>query len=273
MYNAGKFSSIFLLNKGLVMNKNLTQLIAIAKIDTEAGALDPIMQEKQAALDKLLAQKVKLEARLRAIDELQEESRLTITRNETIIQDNSQKIEEIQKRLIEPRSDREARTLSIEEDLAKENIKHSNNEIARLNKEIETREAQIRDINAEIDSLQNSIKDTKEICEKEISQIKAQKQEIFKKKEVYTAAIDAKVITFYEKIRRWAKNTSVVPVKKQACGGCFIRLNDKLYSDIIQSGEIISCPHCGRILYITDESGIAKESKESKKTKSKEEQA
>lgn len=249
------------------MNKNLTQLIAIAQIDKEADALDPVMQDKQSVLDKLLAQKAKQEARLRALDEMQEEARLTITRNDGIIQANSQKIEDIQQRLIEPRSDREARTLSIEEDLAKEQIRHSNNEIARLNKELESREAQINEINSEIETLQTSIQTTKEICEKEISQIKAQQQEIFKKKEVFIAAIDKKVITFYEKIRRWAKNTSVVPVKKQACGGCFIRLNDKLYSDILQSSEIISCPHCGRILYITQDSAL--ESAEQKEKKSK----
>lgn len=249
------------------MNKNLTQLIAIAQIDKEADALDPVMQDKQSVLDKLLAQKAKQEARLRALDEMQEDARLTIARNEGIIQANSQKIEDIQQRLIEPRSDREARTLSIEEDLAKEQIRHSNNEITRLNKELESRDAQISEINSEIETLQTSIQTTKEICEKEISQIKAQQQEIFKKKEVFIAAIDKKVITFYEKIRRWAKNTSVVPVKKQACGGCFIRLNDKLYSDILQSSEIISCPHCGRILYITQDSALEPAEPKEKKSK------
>lgn len=251
------------------MNKNLTQLIAIAKIDKEADALDPQVQERQAKLDKLLTEKAKQEAKLRAIDEMQEEARLTITRNETIISDNSKKIEDIQQRLIEPRSDREARTLAIEEDLAKEQIRHSNNEIERLNKEIASRETQVNETNAELEKLSANIKEAKEICEKEISQIKAQQQEIFKKKEVHIASIDQKVITFYEKIRRWAKDSSVVPVKKQACGGCFIRLNDKLYSDILQSSEIINCPHCGRILYITDDSAVSTPEVSKKKTRSK----
>ena len=33
--------------------------------------------------------------------------------------------------------------------------------------------------------------------------------------------------TFYEKIKRWAKDSAVVPVKKQACYGCYMKINDK----------------------------------------------
>jgi len=58
------------------------------------------------------------------------------------------------------------------------------------------------------------------------------------------------VLAFYEKIRVWAGNTAVVPVKKQACYGCYMKLNDKTYSEVIKADEIVNCPHCGRILYI-----------------------
>ena len=58
-----------------------------------------------------------------------------------------------------------------------------------------------------------------------------------------------KILTFYQKIRKWAENTTVVPVRKQACYGCFMRVNDKTYASVIKQDDIITCPHCGRILY------------------------
>ena len=58
------------------------------------------------------------------------------------------------------------------------------------------------------------------------------------------------IIVFYEKIRRWAGNTTVVPVKKQACYGCYMKLNDHTYASVIRNEEITTCPHCGRILYL-----------------------
>ena len=64
---------------------------------------------------------------------------------------------------------------------------------------------------------------------------------------------DNKILTFYEKIKRWAKDSAVVPVKKQACYGCHMKINDKTYAEVIKAEEIINCPHCGRILYKDNE--------------------
>ena len=79
--------------------------------------------------------------------------------------------------------------------------------------------------------------------------------------------MDAKIIGFYAKIRRWALNTSVVPVFKQACGGCFIKLNDTIYNEINKGNDIINCPHCGRILYMQQDCESTPQANPKKKTK------
>ena len=65
-----------------------------------------------------------------------------------------------------------------------------------------------------------------------------------------TVGIKPNVLQFYERIRMWARNSAIVPMRKQACYGCFMRLNDKTYADIIKAQEIITCPHCDRIIYM-----------------------
>ena len=62
--------------------------------------------------------------------------------------------------------------------------------------------------------------------------------------------MNQKGLAFYQKIRRWAKNTTAVELKEQACMGCFMHVNDKVYADVIKGEEIVTCPHCGRILYM-----------------------
>jgi predicted nucleic acid-binding Zn-ribbon protein len=32
-----------------------------------------------------------------------------------------------------------------------------------------------------------------------------------------------------------------------------MKINDKTYADAIKGEEIITCPHCGRVLYIENE--------------------
>lgn len=72
---------------------------------------------------------------------------------------------------------------------------------------------------------------------------------VYDKKTKLVGEMNQKVLSFYEKIRKWAKNTAVVPVKKQACYGCFMKIYDKTYLSVVKDEEIVTCPHCGRILY------------------------
>ena len=92
-----------------------------------------------------------------------------------------------------------------------------------------------------------------EIIKKEIdvqiSSLEKERMIIYNKKTKLVGEMNQKVLGFYEKIRKWAKNTAVVPVKKQACYGCFMKIYDKTYLAVIKGEEIVTCPHCGRILY------------------------
>jgi len=89
-----------------------------------------------------------------------------------------------------------------------------------------------------------------EIVSVEKIEIDKAKGELFVQREELARNLEQKVLAFYEKIRIWAGNSAVVPVKKQACYGCYLKLNDKTYSEVISAVEICNCPHCGRILYI-----------------------
>ncbi len=80
--------------------------------------------------------------------------------------------------------------------------------------------------------------------------IEKERRELFLKREAKIRAIDQKILAFYEKIRLWSRNTAVVPVKKQACYGCYMKLNDSAYAEVIKSEEICTCHHCGRIIYV-----------------------
>ena len=100
-----------------------------------------------------------------------------------------------------------------------------------------------------LEELKNSIATLEAQTDEQVKAIQNTQQELFNQKEALIATMDSKITGFYAKIRRWAGNTSVVSVFKQACGGCFIKLNDTIYNEILKGSDIINCPHCGRILY------------------------
>ncbi|WRA04112.1 zinc ribbon domain-containing protein [Helicobacter pylori] len=231
------------------MNTHLKQLIEISHLDKEIDSLEPLIREKRKDLDKALNDK---EAKNKAILNLEEEKlalKLQVSKNEQTLQDTNAKIASIQKKMSEIKSERELRSLNIEEDIAKERSNQANREIENLQNEIKRKSEKQENLKKEMLELEKLALELENLVENEVKNIKETQQIIFKKKEELVEKTEPKIYSFYERIRRWAKNTSIVTIKKQACGGCFIRLNDKIYTEVLTSGDMITCPYCGRILY------------------------
>ncbi len=235
------------------MNKHLTQLIEIANLDKEIDSFEPRIKEVNKELSDLLSKESTLQAEVDEIKNAAKDISLSIQKNENHLEDLSLKLEEIAKKTKLIKTEKESKALSLEEELAKEQITFANEEITRLNTLLETKNNSTKELEDKINALQESQKEVRKKVESEVQKIKEEQQEVFNQKEKLIKTMDQKIISFYEKIRKWAKNTSVVSITRQACGGCFIRINDKIYSDVIRSDDIITCPHCGRILYNQEE--------------------
>ena len=71
--------------------------------------------------------------------------------------------------------------------------------------------------------------------------------------------IEDRLLTAYKRIRSNARNgLAVVPVKRDACGGCFNQIPPQRQLDIRSRKKIIVCEYCGRILVDDEIVGEAK---------------
>ncbi|WP_121022311.1 zinc ribbon domain-containing protein [Helicobacter vulpis] len=232
------------------MNAHLTQLIEISRLDKDIEALEPLIQAKRVDLDRALATKHKQQAEYSALEEEKAALKLQIAKNEQTLHEINAKVDSIQKKIAQIKSERELRSLGIEEDITKERANQANKEIERLEDEIDHKNKLQSALQEALEGIESQISVLEEQVEKDTAEIKQRQQEIFQQKQTLTLNMDRKLIAFYERIRRWAGNTCVVSVRRQACGGCFIRINDKTYTEILGSQDILTCPHCGRILYV-----------------------
>jgi predicted nucleic acid-binding Zn-ribbon protein len=232
------------------LNKHLNELIELAKNDQ---AIDSYNPQLEAADKKVARVQKKIDAAQGELDELT-----------TAITDNEEKVKGFEeqltllneqltsnaKKLKEISTEKEMKALSLEEDIAKEKMTFANEEIARLQGINETKTALLDEASEKVNTLSADADTINKEVSAEKAEIEKSKGELFIKREELSRNIEQKVLSFYEKIRIWAGNTAVVPVKKQACYGCYMKLNDKTYSEVIKADEICNCPHCGRILYI-----------------------
>ena len=125
----------------------------------------------------------------------------------------------------------------------------ANDEINRLDKIIDLKQTNIAGLQEKIADAMKEAEDIKTSIDSQIQAIEEERKNVYQAKDELISEMSQKILTFYQKIRKWALNSTVVPVKKQACYGCFMRMNDKTYASVLKQDDIITCPHCGRILY------------------------
>jgi len=232
------------------MNKHLQQLIELSMIDKEIDAFEPQIEEANYNYKAALAKTKSIESDIENLTNEIKEEEVKKAKNELHLTELSQKLEEIAKKSSEVKTEREIKSLQLEEEIAKEQITFANEEIQRLEKIIELKKEQIEAAKENFEELHANLENIKADVDAKLEKINNERQEVFKKKEKLLAEINQKALAFYQKIRRWAKNTTVVPVEEQACMGCHMIISDKVYADVIKGEDITTCPHCGRILYM-----------------------
>ena len=226
------------------MNKYLEQLVELSTIDKDIDDFTPRLEKVQSVLratkDEQAAILAQIEEAATSVTELKNQKSQTNAH----IAEFSAKIKDVA-----TKTEKEIKALQLEDELAKEQLEAANEEVERLEKIIDSKNALKSELEAKAAELGENLTKIESEISAEVGAIERQRDEIYAKKNKLVGEMNQKILTFYEKIRKWAHNTAVVPVKKQACYGCFMQINDKTYSAVIKGEDIVTCPHCGRILY------------------------
>ncbi len=232
------------------MNQHLKQLIDLSYVDKEIDAFEPQIEEANYKYEAALAKKQSIDSDIENLTNEIKEEELKKHKNELHLQELSAKLEENSKKSAEVKTEREMKSLQLEEEIAKEQVTFANEEIERLEKIIEAKKEQVEASKASLVELEANLEAVKAEVDEKLAVINKARQEVFAKKEKLVGTMNQKGLSFYQKIRRWAKNSTVVPVEDQACMGCHMVISDKIYADVIKAEEITTCPHCGRILHV-----------------------
>jgi len=232
------------------MNKHLEQIVTLSKIDTEIDAYEPKMQSVKKILNSWVSKKEAFEKVIKVLKEEIQDEVLKQRKNELHLEELSVKLIDTAKKSKDIKTEREMKSLQLEEEIAKEQITFANEEIARHEKIIEIKTEKIKEQKELSLEFNTEVEKTTIKVEKEITTLEKDRSKIYIRKQETVANMNQKGLVFYERVRRWAKTKTVVEVKKQACYGCFMKISDKVYADLIIGEDIITCPECGRILYI-----------------------
>ena len=235
------------------MNKYLQDLIKLSKFDTAISMFEPKIENEKAKLATFVETAESIKASINSIYLEIDDVKSKRTKNNIHLGELKTKLDNIAKKNKDVHNDKELKALQLEEEIAKEQISFANEEIDRLDNLTKNKEVTLKEFQEKLSVEENDIKEIQVAVDTTIEEINKQRNVVYQERSELLEKFDNKILTFYEKIKRWAKDSAVVPVKKQACCGCYMKINDKTYAEVIKAEEIVNCPHCGRILYKEDE--------------------
>ena len=232
------------------MNRHLEELIELSKLDKAIDDFTPLIEIAQKKLTRRTQKRDDIVQKMDLLNEAIEDANSKINSFEEQIKAVNEQLALGIAKEKEVKTEKEMKALQMEAELAKEKLKFANEEIERHNDILDKKESELEEVNKELEKANEELTKVSAEVSTKMASIEEEKAKLFATREKKTMAIDQRILSFYEKIRIWAKNSAVVPVKKQACYGCYMKLNDSAYAEVIKSEDICTCHHCGRILYL-----------------------
>ena len=209
------------------MNKYLQDLIKLSKFDTAISMFEPKIENEKAKLATFVETAESIKASINSIYLEIDDVKSKRTKNNIHLGELKTKLDNIAKKNKDVHNDKELKALQLEEEIAKEQISFANEEIDRLDNLAKAKEETLKELQEKLAVVEEDIKEIQVAVDTTIEEISKERNVVYQERSELLEKFDNKILTFYEKIKRWAKDPAVVPVKKQACYGCHMKINDK----------------------------------------------
>lgn len=239
--------------KGPTVESKIKDLYEIQRVDSEVDKIRTLRGELPLEVQDLEDELAGLETRVNNFEEEVKDLELAVSKKNNEITDAQTLIKKYQTQQDNVRNNREYDSLSKE-------IEFQTLEIQLCEKRIKEFTARLTDKRSMIEQSKTIFEDRKgdlEAKKKELDDIIAETQ---KDEEALMATsaeigkrIEERLLTAYKRIRKNAINgLAVVPVERDACGGCFNSIPPQRQLDIRSRKKIIVCEYCGRVLVDPD---------------------
>lgn len=131
---------------------------------------------------------------------------------------------------------------SLEIQLAEKRIREFTAQLTQRKEEVESAQNELSDRRNDLEAKRNELTDI-------VAETELEEKELINKSEQQQRMIEERLLIAYKRIRKNARNgLAVVPVERDACGGCFSYIPPQRQLDIKLHKKIIVCEFCGRIL-------------------------
>lgn len=239
--------------KDYSVEEKLTALVQLQKIDSKLdeirilkGELPMEVADLEDEIQGLHARQMRVEEEINGITDFIEQKKNAIKEAQDLVKKYEKQSENVKNNREFEAINKEIEMQQLEVKLAEKHIKDANEEIAEKAVALERAKKAIA-------SKESVLNGKKGELEKIINATEKEEQHYQKEAEEARKHVDPRLLASYEKIRKNYRNgLAVVPVERDACGGCFYSIPPQNQSEIKQRKKVMVCENCGRVLVDAD---------------------
>lgn len=235
------------------MRNNLKALYELQEIDLRIDGLDnekaQLLSETQALEAKLVEAREKIAVRREEAEALGTEKAAL----EASLATESENIARSESHLKEIKTQKEYQAVSKEISGAKKMIAELEDQILQklnlveeINADIAKKESDLAELEENVSGQQAEVQGKVERLEAGIATDAATREQTVK-------GLPASIMKRYAKLRDQRRGVAVVEAKDGNCMGCNMHLPPQLYNLLFRCDDILTCPHCQRILVMRQE--------------------
>lgn len=229
--------------------QRLTALYKLQLIDSQVDKIKIIRGELPLEVEDLEDEIAGLDTRIEKFAQESEDLTKLIGEKKGAIADSQNLIKKYEEQQMNVRNNREYDSLTKEIEYQNLEIQLSEKRIGEFTVELEEKKASIDEAKTKADHKKSELEIKKSELDDIVKETEVEEQTFLNKVGKIESAIDPRLLKAYKRIRGNARNgLSVVPIERDACGGCFNKIPPQHQMEIKMHKKIIVCEYCGRIL-------------------------
>jgi uncharacterized protein len=231
------------------VEEKLASLVALQKIESKLDELHILKGELPMEVADLEDELQGLKNRqLRIEEEINGITDFIAQKNEAIKEANAL-VKKYEKQSTDVKNNREFEAINKEMEMQQLEVKLCEKHIKDANEEIAEKAVALEKAKKAIGNKEAVLSTKKGELEKIISANEKEEKHFNKLAAEAKQNVEPRLLLSYEKIRKSYRNgLAVVPVERDACGGCFNAIPPQKQSEIKQRKKVMICENCGRIM-------------------------
>ena len=235
------------------VEEKLSSLVRLQKIDCKLDEIKILKGELPMEVSDLEDEILGLHSRQTRIEEEINGIQEFISQKKQAMKDADALIKKYDKQSQNVKNSREFEAINKEIEMQQLEVKLSEKHIKDANEEVAEKVLLLDKAKKAIGSKETVLKNKKEELDKIIAATEKEERHFAKLSSEAREKIEPRLLHSYDRIRTNYRNgLAVVPVVRDACGGCFNAIPPQRQSEIRQRKKIIVCENCGRILVDND---------------------